>query len=214
LPPYYTGPHYLGPMHPMCADRSRPLPEVFLGQYLFRAEHMDSEGLKKQPTYDLDRRGDPAAFGASYQKMAEHMASAAAAISAAEPLVEERCRLAFDDEASAVRWLYHTARSHANFYRSCALRDALASIMSKSDLSDEEKTAAARKLAEWRAVLKDERENTRAALPVLEADMRLDPYYGGDHSFSHGAAMIAAKLELLDEELNEYLPSLSGQINR
>jgi hypothetical protein len=81
-------------------------------------------------------------------------------------------------------------------------------------LSDEEKTSAARKLAEWRAVLKDERENTRAALPVLEADMRLDPYYGGDHSFSHGAAMIAAKLELLDQELNEYLPSLSARINR
>jgi hypothetical protein len=214
LPPYYTGPHYLGPMHPMCADRGRPLPDVFLGQYLFRAEHMDSEGLKKQPTFDLDRRGDAAAFGASYQKMAEHMASAAAAIDAAEPLVEPRCRLAFDDEASAVRWLYHTARSHANFYRSCKLRDALTALAAKPNLNDQEKSASAGQLAQWREVLEDERENTRAALPVLKGDMRLDPYYGGDHSFSHGEAMIAAKLKLLDQELNDYLPGLAATIRR
>ena len=56
---------------------------------------------------------------------------------------------------------------------------------------------AAPLLERWREVLMDERENTRAALPIMEADVRLDPQYGFDHCFSPGAAMLRAKLALL-----------------
>jgi hypothetical protein len=38
LPSYYLGPYYLGPLHPMCANKDEPLPDVFYGQYLFRAK--------------------------------------------------------------------------------------------------------------------------------------------------------------------------------
>ncbi|MFH1571821.1 MAG: hypothetical protein ABIL09_27775, partial [Gemmatimonadota bacterium] len=62
LPPYYTGPTYLGPAHPMCADPEAPLPEVFSGLYLFRAEAQDAEGLKRHPTYCTEPRGDREVF--------------------------------------------------------------------------------------------------------------------------------------------------------
>ena len=38
--------------------------------------------------------------------------------------------------------------------------------------------------------------------------MRLDCYYGGDHTFPHGEKMIQAKLAILQQEITEYLPSL------
>ena len=34
-------------------------------------------------------------------------------------------------------------------------------------------------------------------------------YFGGDHSFSHTTDMIRAKLEILDRELTEFLPSVA-----
>jgi hypothetical protein len=58
-------------------------------------------------------------------------------------------------------------------------------------------------------VLLDEKANAVEALPVMEADMRLDFYYGGDHTFSHGAEMIRAKLHILEKEIDEFLPSLA-----
>ena len=61
----------------------------------------------------------------------------------------------------------------------------------------------------WREVLEDERANCEAALPLAERDMRLDPYYGGDHTFSHSADMIKAKLEIMKTELNEFLPKVA-----
>jgi hypothetical protein len=42
--------------------------------------------------------------------------------------------------------------------------------------------------------------------------MRLDPYYGGDHTFSHGEEMMKAKLKILQEELSTYLPSLEAKL--
>ena len=57
-------------------------------------------------------------------------------------------------------------------------------------------------------VLLDEQANARAALPVMEADMRLDPYFGGDHTFSHGADMLRAKLTLIEQEIDVFLPAL------
>jgi DNA gyrase/topoisomerase IV subunit B len=60
--------------------------------------------------------------------------------------------------------------------------------------------------------LEDERDNTREALPLIQQDMRLDPYYGGDHTFPHGEKMIEAKLAILKQEISDYLPSLRKKL--
>ncbi|MFH1572250.1 MAG: hypothetical protein ABIL09_29940, partial [Gemmatimonadota bacterium] len=175
-----------------CADPEAPLPEVFSGLYLFRAEAQDAEGLKRHPTYCTEPRGDREVFERHYRRMERCLKEAADEVAAAEPRVPARCRLTFDAEASPIRWFYHTARTTANFYESCRLRDRLRSGQS---------TDAAADRARWREVLEDERENARQALPVAAADVRLDFYYGGDHTFPHLAEMLAAKLEVLEGEL-------------
>ena len=62
----------------------------------------------------------------------------------------------------------------------------------------------------WLEVLKDERQNVAEALPIAEADMRLDCYYAPDVSFSHLSDMMRAKSKIIDWEINEYLPSLNS----
>ncbi len=208
LPPYYTGPYYLGPAHPMCADPNAELPEVFSGYYLFMAEMTDAEGMKKRPTYFSKPRGDVPAFLNLYRKMERALKVAADEMDAARPLVEERRRLMFDAEDSPVQWFYRTARTHANFYESCMLRDRLHALAEKSDRTAEEKEKAGADFKRWIEILEDERANTIAALPLMERDPRLDFRYGGDHTFEHGAVMIRAKLKLLDAEISQYIPSL------
>jgi len=199
LPPYYRGPYYLGPAQPMCCNRNAGLPEVFLGRFLFMAESTDAEGLALRETYMVDPSGDVAVFGKMYRQMADCLAQAEQEVDKADALAPKTGRMAFESEASAIRWFAHATRTQANFYESCQIRDQLAA----GKLTD--KRAA---LERWAAVLKDERANTAAALAVMEADVRLDFYYGGDHTFSHGADMIRAKLKLIDEEIKTYLPSL------
>jgi hypothetical protein len=145
------------------------------------------------------------AFGDAYRRMEELMRSAVAEIEAAEPLVEQRHRLMFQSECSPIRWLYHTMRTEANFFESCGLRDRLS--------SGEDPAQALTHYTRWLAVLKDEKANAEAALPVMEADVRLDMYYGGDHTFSHGADMIRAKINIIEQEINVYLPSLAKKWN-
>ncbi len=209
LPPYYTGPYYLGPAHPMCADPKADVPEIFNGLYLFHAEITDADGLKRNPTYFRSPRGDVVVFGKFYRKMEALLARAVRAVDAASPLVPERCRLMFASEESPTRWFYHTCRTHANFYESCRLRDALLALAEKPSRTPAERAQAAKQLARWREVLLDERANTRAALPVIEADARLDCYYGGDHTFAHTADMMRVKLERLDHEIDTFLPSVA-----
>jgi hypothetical protein len=214
LPPYYTGPYYLGPMHPMCAKKDAALPDVFYGRFLFRAEIKDSEGLKKEPTFLTAPRGDAKILGESYREMEKHLQQAATKIRETSPLIDDRHRLTFDAEAVPILWFYHTARTHANFYESCQLRDALVALAAKPSRSREEQQKARTLIARWKQVLEDERQNTTDALPLIRRDMRLDPYYGGDHTFSHGEEMMSAKLELLEEELSDYLPSLEAKLSR
>ena len=208
LPSYYLGPYYMGPLHPMCANEKGKLPEVFYGQYLFQAEIIDSEGLKKQPTFVVKPPSFTPPYAESYRKMKESLSRAAADVRAATPLVDDRHRLTFDAEAGPILWFYHTARTHSNFYESCRLRNAVAELSRKAPLKASEKNEAKQMLASWQKILEDERENTREALPLIREDMRLDCYYGGDHTFPHGEKMIQAKLALLKQEITEYLPSL------
>ena len=233
LAPYYMGPAYLGPAHPMCCDPRAELPRVFLGRQLFWAEISFEEGMKLRSTCLIDRRGDPVEkFAACYERMAHLLGQAAAYVDEADPLVPAACRLPFNAEASSIRWFYRTARTHSNFYKSCAIRDQ---VFLKETVSDRpapsgdqslqlDEPVLRRKLGveqhqgdtgrhlfeRWRQVLLDELQNTRAALPLAEADVRLDCKYGRDHSFSHTSDMIRAKLELLEQEIETLLPQISG----
>jgi len=212
LPSYYTGPYYLGPAHPICADPDASLPPVFYGRYLFHAEIMDAEGLKLEPTFVKSPTGDAPVFERFYRKMEADLQHAVAEMDSARSLVPARCQLMFDAEESPIRWFYHTARTEANFYESCRLRERLLAIADQVQKSAADIAVAREFYARWLEVLQDERANAAAALPVMQADMRLDFYYGSDHTFSHGAEMLRAKLELLEHEINDFLPELAERI--
>ncbi|MFC1525971.1 hypothetical protein ACFL6X_04070 [Candidatus Latescibacterota bacterium] len=208
LPPYYSGPTYLGPAHPMCADPETDMPEVFDGLYLFRAEAQDAEGLKAHPTYFREPRGDVEVFERFYRKMESCLRRAVEQVAMAEPGVPEGCRLTFEAEALPIRWLHHTIRTTANFYESCRLRDRLQASPTGESVDEEGRSAWER----WREVLLDEQDNARDAVPVADADVRLDFYYGSDHTFPHLADMLAAKLVLLESEIDEYLPAVAERL--
>lgn len=212
LPSYYTGPYYLGPAQPMIADPTAPVPDVFNGYYLFMAEISDDEGMKKRPTYYTTPTGNVPVFTKFYRQMESLLKKAAEHMDAAAPLVPERCRVQFDAENSSIQWFYRTVRTEANFYRSCMIRDRVLALAQHPSRSPEEVKEAQALLDEWAALLINEKENTEAALPIVEADPRLDCYYGGDHTFSHAGDMIKAKLEILKTEMEEFLPGLRGRV--
>jgi hypothetical protein len=206
LPPYFVGPYYLGPAHPMVADPKAPLPAVFHGKFLFLAEATDAEGQKLRPAYLTAPRGDPVVFGRMYRDMEERLRKAAEEVRAAEPLVPPAHRVLFRAEVSSILWFYATARTHANFYESCRLRDRLHALADRPGPSTLEEAKGL--MARWTEVLKDESLNATEALPLAEADMRLDFRYSHDHVFSPTADMVRAKIKLLDEEIRRYLPAL------
>jgi hypothetical protein len=211
IPSYYLGPYYLGPAHPMCADPEAKLPPVFYGRYLFHAEITDAEGLKFEPTFVVSPSGDVPVFGRFYRRLESLLSQAVAEIEAAGPLIDPARRLEFEAEASPIRWFYHAACTQANFYEACPLRDRVLEFAGRpaAGRTRSETARVRRDLDRWRAVLVDELANASAALPVMAADMRLDFYYGGDHTFSHGADMIRAKLRILGREIGEFLPAVA-----
>jgi len=196
----------------MCADPSAKLPPVFFGKYLFHAEITDDCGLIDEPTFVKSPTGNKPVFLKYYKRMAKYLRQAVSELEAAQPLVPERHALAFEAESSSIRWFYHTARTEANFYASCQIRDSLLALRGKKNLSDDQKMKATQRYQDWLAILKDEQENARVALPLVQRDMRLDCYYGGDHTFPHAADMIKAKLARIKEEIEIFLPSLKVAI--
>lgn len=211
IPSYYTGPLYIGPAQPMICDKEAPVPDVFKGYYLFLAEATLGKGLEARPTYFTDAPGgDKAeAFLACHEEMLEKMEAAIAALEEAEPLVPQQNRMLFESQAWPTRWLYHSVRTQVNFSRSCLLRDELTALMAKETLTEEERAHAGRLLEEWRGVLEDELQNTRAAKPIPRKDVRLDCYYRGDHMFNHLWDMMDAKEALLTQELDAVLPAIA-----
>ena len=208
IPPYYTGPYYLGPAHPMCANPTAEVPQVFYGYYLFMAEITDAEGTKVRPTFLTDPRGDVPVFLKYYREMERLLGKAVEEIDAAGA-IDARHQLMFDAESSSIRWFYHTARAHANFYESCMLRDALLAEGAATSIPREELQA---KYNRWKAVLEDEWANATAAMPVAEADVRLDWYYGGDHTFPHAVDMLKAKMAMTQQEIEVFLPSVATRL--
>lgn len=212
LPPYYTGPYYLGPAQPMIADPSAPVPDVFNGYYLFMAEISDDEGVKKRPTYYTKPSGNAPVFARYYDTMRTHLRAAAEAMDRARAAVPAWRRTGFDAEDSCVQWFYRTVRSEANFYHSCLIRDRIGALMAQPARTPDERAEALALLERWAALLHDELENTVAAGPLIAADPRLDAYYGGDHTFSHTADMLSAKQALLEQEIGVYLPGLRARL--
>jgi hypothetical protein len=220
LPPYYTGPYYLGPAHPMIANQEAEVPEVFYGYYLFMAEITDAEGTKVRPTFMTSPRGNVPVFLKYYREMERLLKKAVDELDQVQT-VDDRHKVMFDAEASSIRWFYHTARAHANFYESCTLRDALlgSNIPPAPFKGGEDGSASVpaskelqTKYERWKAVLTDELANARAALPLAEADVRLDWYYGGDHTFPHAADMLRAKIAMTEHEINQFLPGVARDL--
>ena len=213
IPPYYNGPHYFGPAHPMCADPEAKLPREFYAGYGFYAEANPDLVAIQHPVFVAVPTGNEMLFPHFYHQMEDRLRKALESISTAEPLVDNAHRFMFDSEASMVRWFYHVTRTEANFYDAFLLRRDLGNMLTRvqtdSSLTTEERNEASAKLARWREILKDELANAHEALPVMEADMRLDFQYLG---FCPGPKMIRAKIVLLEKEIDEYLPSLAVKL--
>jgi hypothetical protein len=214
IPSYYKGALYIGPAQPMIANKAAAVPEVLNGYYLFLAEATLGRGLEDHPTYFTDAPGGTKAadFLKCYETMLTHMEKAVAAIEIAAPLVPPQNRMLFDSQAWPTRWFYHSVRTQVNFCRSCLLRDEVLPLTAKRELSPEERAHARTLLQQWRTVLTDELANTRAAAPIPRADVRLDCYFRGDHMFNHLWDMIAAKEQLLQAELDTFLPGLEAAL--
>ena len=193
-PPYYSGPYYLGPAHPIFADPEVELPASF--QY----------GGKPSMHILRYARGDVEAFGRFYRNMESALLKAITALDAAQPLVPPRCVPVFQAEALPARWFYHTARTHANFYESAHLRELLTKFAAMTIRTPDDLHLAESRYERWRAVLADERENTLAALPVVDADPRLDFRNGAGRSLPPAAELMRAKLAMLDHDLDKFLP--------
>ncbi len=208
-PAYFRGPYYIGPAHPMCVSPAEALPDVFYGRFLFMGEATDAAGLKMRPIYVTSPTGDVPVFGRFYRRMESCLRKAVEELDSAVPLVTERHRLTFEAASSPIRWFYFTARTQANFYESCMIRDALTSFAAQQERSPEELEAHRKRYERWRSILHDEKANAEAALPWVEKDMRLDVYYRIDHAFAHSADMIRTKLRLLETEIHETLPAIA-----
>jgi len=199
LGPYFSGAYYLGPAHPMCADSTAPMPDEF--------KAAGGSSMAIPPT------GDVPVFARCYRRMANTLALAAREADRAEELTDKPAGVLFTAEISCLRWFFHTFRSTANYYESCLLRDRLLALAKETSRSPEQVAEAKQCYARWRQVLLDERENARASLPVMAADMRLDFYYGfaggSTHGDTHGVDMIRKKLEILDTEISQVLPALA-----
>ena len=214
IPSYYTGPYYLGPAQPMICDPEAKVPEVFDGYYLFMAEISDDEGLKKRPTYYTKPTGDAPVFLGYYRRMEALLKDAATAMDRARTTLKPRFKNNFDAEDSSVQWFYRTARTEANFYESCMIRDRVLALTAQSSRTAEETAEAKEKIARWKEILADDEENTRAAQAIIDLDPRLDAYFGGDHTFSHTADMLKTKLGLLQTEQETFLPGLEAKVGK
>lgn len=200
LPPYFVGPYYLGPVHPMCAEPDAELPECFKAKSVF-GTHVLTEA-----------RGQVAAFGRCYRHMERELGAAVSELAAALPDVPRRCLPVFRAEELPARWFYHTARTHANFYESCQLRDYLLPLAVQNPGTPGELTEAQTKYDRWRAVLEDERENTETAITVVEQDSRLDVHNTADGvALAPAVVLLREKLRMLDHELSIFLPSVAEQ---
>ena len=187
----------------MCANPEVELPACFRAKSVF-GDHVLTKA-----------RGDVQIFGRYYRNMERELGEAVRELEAAKPDVPQRCHSVFEAELLPTRWFYHTVRTHANFYESCQLRDFLLPFAKHGSKNPQEIIDAQAKYERWRAILLDERENTSAAINVVQQDSRLDV-----HNTRNGAALAPArdlmhkKLELLNLELEVFLTSVMEEVQK
>jgi hypothetical protein len=102
--------------------------------------------------------------------------------------------------------------TEVNFYESCTRRDRILALAAQPSRSPGEVAESVALWVEWRNILLNELRNARQALPVAQMDMRLDFYYGSDHTFPHLESMLRAKIQLLRSEIKEFLPLIQNKI--
>jgi hypothetical protein len=203
LDEYLSGPMYLGPAHPMCADVNYELPDGFYGVFKYPVK---TGVLDSQVNSGL-------LFAEYYRKMEQAAYKAVQCIGNIQGSVASEYKLTYESQRVAIRWLYHTARTSANLYESFSLRDKLLAALNSRTAGAVEIDQLRLDYQKWMNIMIDEKQNAQEALPLMQADIRLDFYYGyyGDKPWPHrhGVEMIADKLEILEYEINEYLPSVA-----
>jgi hypothetical protein len=211
---YYRGPHHLGPCHPMFLDPNEKVPDVYYGALGFFSEINPNETYKPRPLFfksvnEMGLVSPQPAYEKAYRKMESVMKQASDEMNKAKPLVPRYCNLMFGAENSAVQWLYHTVRTQANFFEACSLTDKMLIFAASSSLTQQQQDEAVQTYKRLCQILADEKANAMEALPLMEADARLD--WGGD--FPHGIDMLKTKLEITNNEINDYLPALAKKCN-
>jgi hypothetical protein len=202
---YLSGPMYLGPAHPMCANPAVKLAKCFYG-------------------VSVSPRTDVGVFNSQveaetlllsyYRKMENALLKAVNVLESSKMLVPRERLFNYEAEAIPIKWFYHTARAAANFYESCILRDKIhAAIESELDF---DRSPLKDDYYRWLEMLVNERQNAVDALPLMKQDMRLDYYYGhngaGISPHGHGVELIQKKIEIIESEINSYLPELRGKL--
>ena len=197
IPPYFNGPWFLGPAHPLLFDEG--VPDEFMGALYFlqenevslsraRLDTMDSlvlESLPESPRSWLFNNetgeDDWDAFMAEVDRSLKLSREAFESISPAGDMVlsrGDRARLC--EEAAHVEFFYRTMLS---------VRNALGFLLAKSG---EERTPFAR----------DELENARSATHLYEEAPWLDLSLRRDAGFPSSIRMLNAKIEILEKHLN------------
>lgn len=197
--PYFRGPEFLGPAHPVVLDPQDPRLEAFQGSLYYLQEHEETfaktltvvrhplyyDALPDQHLASAMRvaDGDPWALVADEYghavRLAEEAFTAVRNVRSDDPVIQAL----IDEERLIIELVYRTFRSTLNAVR--LLRKARTSAGSP----------------ESRAILIDERENTEAARHIFREAPWLDLSYRVDGDFPSSLALITAKLAMIDDAL-------------
>jgi hypothetical protein len=209
---YYVGPNFLGPCHPLIADKTRPVPDAFHA-YLFYLQEGE-ETFSRRPLeqarvclaltdlpataryigIEFDGKGDGWDVVLSeYRQAVNHAYSSWKSLQAAGGAVRTNAdRANLDEEMLLTELVYRTFR---------ATRNTLEFLLARRDLDAESPTAG----DEMRRVARDERENALESLAIYEKAPWLDPSMRLDGFYRPAAEMIREKLDMIDN--CSFLPS-------
>ncbi|MCA9439460.1 MAG: hypothetical protein KC964_01540, partial [Candidatus Omnitrophica bacterium] len=193
MPPYYSGPYFLGPLHPLFADPQAERPKLY--------EHTTN----LDPHFMMEPRGNVRAFAEFYRKMEESLRAAVEQLELADPLVPAGYQITYSAEAIPIRWFYHTVRTNANFYETHLLCRQL--LDTSNERSKEANVALLDRL---HSVLLDEKENALQAIPLLDEDPRLEVCLHA--RLPSNKELMDTKMQVLNDELNRFLPELRRRV--
>jgi hypothetical protein len=205
---YYVGPNFLGPCHPLIADKTRPVPEEFHahlfylqeGEETFSRRQLDEAraclAMTELPAtarnigmeFEGDGDGWDIVLG-EYRQAVNHAYSSWKHLQAAAAACRTGAdRVNLDEEMLLTELVYRTFR---------AVRNTLEFLLARRNLDAGHPTAD----DEMRRVARDERENAFEAATIYEKAPWLDPSMRIDGFYRPAAEMIRKKIEMLDEFL-------------